>query len=98
MAKKTLTALPQDIKLIWKGLTSNNSHIHVRIRMAEFLQNYQTSFILYEALFRALMKVRKDCPYCDWIGNECAITDKMLEEVERQFGKEVRDEFIYCLQ
>ena len=95
---KTLKKLPQWAKKAWSGMTSDNRHIHVRIAMAEYLQKYQPSFVLYLRLFRTLADVQKDCPYCDWLANENSVTDNMLEEVEKQFGKEVRDEFIYCLQ
>ena len=94
----TLKRLPKATKNKWRGMTSDNRHIGVRVAMAQFLVDYLLSFTLYVHLFQALESVQSDCPYCDWLANENAVTDNMLKDIEKHFGKDVRDEFMWCLQ
>lgn len=94
----TLKRLPEATKNKWRGMTSDNQHIGVRVAMAEFLTGYMVSFTLYVHLFMSLEQTQSVSPYCDWLANENAVTDNMLHDIEKHFGKDVRDEFMWCLQ
>ena len=105
---KTMTK--KDVKLSqglleqWAKMTDENQHIEVRIEIANFLAEYDKSFELYSNIFEVLKshkdiatKVRGYNINTDWLGNECAVTNPMFEDIKKIFGKKVEELITKCL-
>lgn len=99
MKANLLKGVPQDLLKKWFDMTDNNEHIDVRIAIARYFMGFEKSFDLYVKLFSALKRqkeyaIKNRMQYTmrtDWLGNENAITDKMFEDIEYIFGKEIAE-------
>lgn len=105
MEKKNNVIISSRLLDKWADMTENNEHIEVRIKIAQHIaKHFDKSFGLYVNMFKALKKQRDaviaDKTYCikvDWLGNECAVTNLMFEDIEKYYGKELAEQIGACL-
>ena len=96
--------VPKDLLKKWAQMTSDNDHRRVREDIARWLfLNLDSSFMFYVCMFSTMeycvhkQQEGQPLPY-GFLRSECAITDAMLEEVEKYYdGKKLVEAINKCL-